>query len=337
VALSEIVIKALLSMTPGKICNKLSGEFTPIFMLHRIVNNYGDVDKNQIQLLHNYLSYIRKHNYQPISISDLFKSIKNDQRLPLNRVVFTADDGFADQLEILGKVFSEYDVPLTCFVITDFLDGKLWPWDDQVKYVLSSTNLKSFSLKLPNNEPFYCDFTVDKPQKIKDCLRSRLKGQNQSNIYNWLQTMYLTAEVDNPAKAPEIYKPASWSQANAFIKSGHAIAPHTKTHRILSQLSDEESKDEIIGSYQYLKTRVPGCIDIFAYPTGRSTDFGEREQRIIRNSEMSGAVTTIPDAVRPGYRIEALPRYSIPGKMKDFLQCLSFIEVLKNKVRNIGP
>ena len=52
-------------------------------------------------------------------------------------------------------------------------------------------------------------------------------------------------------------------------------------------------------------------------------------------SPIIGAVSTIPDAVRRGYRIEALPRFGLPDNMSAFLQYISFIEGLKNKVRKI--
>lgn len=332
------LIKSCLSLTPQSISHWLTGDFVPVFMLHRLVDSHGERDVGKINLIRHYLEYIRKHHYQPISLQELFDYLSHDEPLPERAVVFTVDDGFADQFEYLPPVFAQYDVPLTCFVITDFLDGKLWPWDDQVKYIFYNTKISNFSVRLPNEMVFKAEIMHKKSRVLeRRRLIGILKAQNQTCIYKWLDSLYKAAELDTPGSVPHEFSPASWEQANQFVQSGHAIAAHTKTHRILSQLSDAEAYDEIIGSYEFLKTRVVDCADIFAYPTGLPSDFGQREIDIIKSSPISGSVTTVSDAARPGYPLEAVPRFSLPESMTDFLQTLSFIEVLKNKARGIGP
>jgi peptidoglycan/xylan/chitin deacetylase (PgdA/CDA1 family) len=333
----NLLIKSCLYLTPQSISHRLAGEFVPVFMLHRVADSQGEYDDCKISQLNDYLEYIRKHHYQPISLQKLFDYLISDQPLPKRAVVFTMDDGFEDQFECLSPVFTRYDVPLTCFVITDFLQRKLWPWDDQVKYIFYYTKLSSFSVRLPDETIFKVEVDNDDNRVIqRRRLIEQLKAQNQTHMYKWLHTLYQAAQLDTPATIPDEFAPASWEQVNQFVRTGHAVAPHSKTHRILSRLDDVEVLDEIIGSYEFLKTRVE-CADIFAYPTGQSSDFGNREKDIIKSSPMSGSVTTVIDAARPGYPLEAVPRFSLPDNMGDFLQTLSFIEVLKNKVRGIGP
>jgi len=263
--------------------------------------------------------------------------IVKGEPLPKKCVAFTVDDGFADQFELLAPIFSQYDIPLTCFVITGLLDGILWPWDDQVKYIITTTKIKSFSVNLPDGEQFCYNLDQIRDAASIDSLRFKLKNQDQTHLYDWLHNLYNVAEVEIPIQPPIQYRAGSWEQANAAVRSGHSIAAHTKTHRILSRLNDTEASEEIIGSYQHLKSRVPESGDIFAYPTGRPIDFGVREEKIIMNSPIIGAVSTVSDSVRKGYMLEALPRFGLPNNMGDFLQYLSFIEVFKNKVRKIEP
>ena len=329
------LVKSILSIVPQAISHKLVDEFVPIFMMHRIIDNNGDPDLAKVKHLQACLEYIRKHAYQPIALDDMCKLFASCEPLPRKSVVFTVDDGFADQFEQLAPIFSQYDVPLTCFLITDMLDGILWPWDDQVKYIISATKLSSFLAKLPNDEQFLCNFDGEGAEVVIEKLRFRLKNQDQTQLYDWLQNLYNVAEVDVPNQPPLQYKSASWEQANEFVDNGHSVAAHTKTHRILSRLNDTEVREEILGSYEYLKKRIPGSSDMFAYPTGRSTDFGVREENIIKDSPIICAVSTIHDAVRMGCELTALPRYTFPNNVGDFLQCLSFIEILKKKVRNI--
>ena len=50
--------------------------------------------------------------------------------------MFTIDDGFIDHHDIAGPLFADYDIPLTFFLVTGFIDGELWPWDDQLSYAI---------------------------------------------------------------------------------------------------------------------------------------------------------------------------------------------------------
>jgi len=332
------LIKTCLSLTPQVVARRLSGDFVPIFMMHRAVDDSGEYNGSEIKRLEQYLEYIRKHRYQPISLQSLFSSLAHGEALPSRAVVFTVDDGFADQFEFIAPVFTRYDVPATCFVITDFLDGKLWPWDDQVKYVFSQTRSSRFSVCLTNEKVFDADISGEKSrERERHRLIQLLKAQDQASLYDWLEKLYSAAEVDVPTDVPLAFSPASWDQVRQFVRDGHDVAAHTRTHRILSRLSDAEAYDEIVGSYEILKNRVADCADTFAYPTGRASDFGQREMAIIKASPISGSVTTESDAARRGYQVEAVPRFSLPDNMTDFLQYLSFIEVLKNRLRKIGP
>ncbi|NOZ37674.1 MAG: polysaccharide deacetylase family protein [Gammaproteobacteria bacterium] len=332
----DFLIRSCISLTPQSLSHWLVGDFVPVFLVHRVVDSNFEPDVSKINRIRRYLEYIRKYRYQPLSLPQLFYCLANNEPLPQRAVIFTVDDGFVDQFEYLSPIFIEYDVPLTCFVITDFLDGKLWPWDDQVAYVINGTNKSFFTIGLPDGELFSCSPELNGRGNVIDSLRAKLKSKDQTNIYGWLSGFYSAAEVESPEQPPLYYQAGSWVQANEFVRSGHSIAAHTRTHRILSQLSDIEAEDEIIGSYQHLKAQVPDSSDIFAFPTGRVADFGEREKQIIADSPMLGAVSTVPDAIRFGYDIEALPRFGLPRCTGDFLQYLSFIEALKSKVRAAG-
>ncbi len=331
--MKELIIKTILAGLPERLVHSVTGDFVPIFMLHRFLDANGEPTHKSIKLLHQYLEYIRKKNYHPLSLEELFLKLTNKESIPKKAVVFTVDDGFIEQFEILGPIFSQYDIPLTCFVITDFLDGKLWPWDDQIRFICETTRKQSCEIILPDGSNYHCGLVNQPLKTARRSLVNKLKRMDQTDIYNWLDKLYFAAEIEKPKQAPEQYKNGSWVQAENFIEQGHSIAAHTKTHRILSQLNAEDAEDEIVGSYQYLKQKIPQCAKIFAYPSGQLGEFSRREEAIISNSQMIGAVSAIPRTVTPTSKIEALPRFSLPNDMSEFLQYLSYIEVMKNKIR----
>ena len=126
----------------------------------------------------------------------------------------------------------------------------------------------------------------------------------------------------------------SWSDAQKFIDIGHCIAPHTKSHRILSRLSEEESKMEILGSQSRVKEKLIGVSEVFAYPTGRLEDYTKYNMSVIKESSLLGAVDTQPGHYNLNSNICAVPRFSLPTTKFDFIQYLSFFEELKSKLRS---
>ncbi|MFM7272761.1 MAG: hypothetical protein ACKO4A_02760, partial [Gammaproteobacteria bacterium] len=107
---------------PARLAHRLAGSFCPIFMLHRL-SPEGDAHAQSAAHVERCLQYMRKHRYTPMALADLARVLHEGLPLPERSVVFTIDDGFKDQFECVGPLFARYEAPLTCFVITGFLDG----------------------------------------------------------------------------------------------------------------------------------------------------------------------------------------------------------------------
>jgi peptidoglycan/xylan/chitin deacetylase (PgdA/CDA1 family) len=327
------MLSLFVESVPKVVLKRYFNGIVPVFMLHRLPLS----DNSKTQQYHEHikwcLSYIRKHGYQPISLTELALKYKDNETIPPKTVVFTIDDGFSDQFEHGIPLFSEFDTPLTCFVITQFLDGSLWPWDDQISYILSQTHKVTFNLTLPSQEDFSFSNTKENYQYNVKTLRNKLKTLDQTNLYDWLAYLYNQAEVDVPLEIPADYQAMSWSDAQKFIDAGHKIAAHTKTHRILSQLNAQEAEQEIIGSYNKVKSRLQGACDVFAYPTGRPVDYGEREKLILEKNNILCSVNTEAFHFKQNSNIFDIPRFSLPESRFDFIQYLSFFEELKCRIK----
>ncbi len=308
-------------------------DITPVFMLHRL-NARRDADnKNYLQHIRQCLAYIRKHHYQPLSLDAYTQKIRNHQPIPLKSVVFTIDDGFYDQYETGGSLFSEFDIPLTCYVITDFLDGKLWPWDDQIRYILENTQKNSIQSIFTDNEPFHLENIQQNVKQLTHQFQTLIKKHTQINLYEWLDNLYKIADVEPPTNIPDEYMPMSWNNAQKFIDQGHAIAPHTLTHRILTQLPLASAENEIIQSIQRVDKKLNNASHSFAYPTGRPVDFNDNIIEILKKQGISNAVDTRPQHAKNPPDLYRIPRFHLPANSFDFIQYLSFFEELKRRIR----
>jgi peptidoglycan/xylan/chitin deacetylase (PgdA/CDA1 family) len=98
----------------------------------------------------------------------------------------------------------------------------------------------------------------------------------------------------------------TWSELREINDEGLvAIGAHSRTHRALPKLPDEEAWEEIAGSRGDLEKRLGRPVTSFAYPSGL---YGEREVRMAREAGYRVAVTCEPGANGPGQRPHELRR-----------------------------
>ena len=63
-------------------------------------------------------------------------------------------------------------------------------------------------------------------------------------------------------------KAMSWEDVRFLVAQGHTIGAHTRTHPVLSSLTEHECRDEIINSADRLEKRINQQINYFAFPFG---------------------------------------------------------------------
>jgi peptidoglycan/xylan/chitin deacetylase (PgdA/CDA1 family) len=98
----------------------------------------------------------------------------------------------------------------------------------------------------------------------------------------------------------------TWNELREISHKGLvAIGAHSRTHRALPKLADEEAWDEVAGSRADVEKRLGRPVTSFAYPSGL---YGEREVRMVREAGYRVAVTCEPGANGPGQRPHAFRR-----------------------------
>src|SRR5947209_8542802 len=97
-------------------------------------------------------AHIRTH-YSPVSMAQVADWLGQGARLPENAVAITVDDGYRDFYRLAYPVFREYGIPAIVYLVSDFLDRKLWLWVDQVRYLFQQTRERSFRVEIPGQPP----------------------------------------------------------------------------------------------------------------------------------------------------------------------------------------
>lgn len=328
--LRQILVPALTSRPVSTLASRLFGYGIPIFIVHRLELDGSPVRGTTPGHLRRCLKYIYESGYKPVPLEDVIQALLNQTALPDKTVVFTMDDGFTEQADVAASIFIEFDCPLTFFVITDMLDQAMWPWDAQVSWIITATRNAALKIDIGDESINLAITDSESRHTARQTLRNILKEVDAEQLPDIMDRLARAADVPIPATAPPPYQPLNWQTARNLEQRGIRFAPHSKTHRILSKLSDATAKEEIIGSWDTLKRELSNPLKVFCYPTGRAFDFGSREIAYLKKAGFLGAASSIPGqldfSIQTEDRAFCLPRVTLPDSMAYFIQCCSWIE-----------
>jgi len=309
-----------------------------IFMMHRFTHNDRGIVGFDPTLLRKGLEYLRRNNYEFLSLTDMFKRMDGNG-LELNgAVVFTIDDGYIDHAEIAAPIFAEFDCPVTTFTTTGFLDGKLWMWWNKIEYIFLNTARHSLEVNAGGKTVQYVLNGNGNRMSVLDDFINRCKVMDDEDKLKAIASIAENAEVDLPASPPLMYAPMTWEDARTCEKRGMTFGPHTVTHPILSRSTYEKSEWEITESWRRLCEEVRNPVPVFCYPNGQLSDFGPREIGIFKKLGLSGAVVGVSGFAESQSHLDGdwsfkIRRLSYPENLSDLIQYVSGIERCKRRLR----
>ncbi|HUE03347.1 MAG TPA: polysaccharide deacetylase family protein [Bryobacteraceae bacterium] len=240
-------------------------------------------------------AHIRAH-YQPVSMRAVSQWLHSGRSLPPYAVAVTVDDGYADFQDAGYPVFAEYGIPVTVFLVTDFIDRKLWLWFDRVVYAFRHGQVAAASIEMPDGSVLRF--------KLESDTSRREAGQHLANLAvslgpgerrELVESLPRLLKTDMPEQPPPEYRPLSWDEVRLLAASGVEFGAHTRTHPILSALTDaEELREEIAGSKARIEAELDRPVLHFCYPNGKMPDIGREAIDAVRAAGMQTAVTAEP-------------------------------------------
>ena len=261
--------------------------------------------------------------YYPLSLRELRVSIEKRQ-IPLNSVVVTFDDGYADNLWHAAPLLEKYGIPGTVFV-TSGLVGKS-------KETISDTLERIFLVS--KSLPEVLTLQIDgKPYKwfLENC---------PPNLGPW----NITSEYDRSPRHScyrdfhRILRPMSakyredillelfaWSgcppvgrrerltvDPDELLQINHSglieIGSHGVNHLMMSKQTLKDQEFELNSSKRELE-EILGCpVTSFAYPYGGKDAVNSETMRLVRKQGYALACDNVPGAVKPRSNVYAIPR-----------------------------
>ena len=230
-----------------------------IFTYHRI---FPDAKDNkylglQHEVFERHIRFI-KRNFKIVSLADGLEALySNDSKGVYAAINF--DDGYMDNYLYAYPVLKKYGIPATIFLTTDFIGKDHVFWWDRIFNMVSLLGAED-SKKTAND--------------INRALRTKGEEELQYLVEKLEKKFSLKRAEENPM--------LGWGEIKEMSKSGIDFGSHTKTHRNLCVLKDEDVIKELTESKRVIEKRIGQEVSILAYP------FGIFDKRIKGLAEKSG-------------------------------------------------
>jgi peptidoglycan/xylan/chitin deacetylase (PgdA/CDA1 family) len=262
-------------------------------------------------------AHIRKY-YNPLSLSAVARAWREGETLPPNAVAVTVDDGYRDFYEFAYPVFASFGIPVTVYLVADFMDGRCWLWVDRVHFAFKHAPAKKAEIPLsPGNSILVrLESEEDRRRAVEAVCEAakRMPDPERVRLVADLPRLLGTAMPEQP---PPEYAPLTWDSVREMAAPGVDFGVHTRTHPILSRVSDDERlRDEIDGSRRRIEEETGKPAVHFCYPNGRYEDIGDKVVERVRQSGFQTGVVTADGLNYPGCnplllkRIPADPAYT---------------------------
>ncbi len=239
-----------------------------------------------------HMAFISKR-YQVINLHDI-AGLYTTKRA----CIVTFDDGWADNYTHAFPVLKKYAIPATIFLATNMVGTNQWPWPDRISYYIQTTSLDKFvdvmeaGLDEHGRERFKIDnFSRNKKNIVDDILGYMKKLDHRKLIT--LMTHFDHEFYKQMESLNEKRQWLTWEEVVEMSHHGIAFGAHTHNHVILTSVSLNDAREEIVTSRDILSRKLGSNIRSFNYPNG---DYNKALVNVLKDEGFTYAVTT-----RTGY------------------------------------
>ena len=198
-------------------------------------------------------------------------------------VILTFDDGYRSFVDEIHPILESHEFQALWFVPTNYLGSEQAFWFDRIQLAVEASTTDKISIgprvwKLPKRGRRYTAYQIKAFMKsarpsLLDSMVEEVLDQTGSPPIEALKNQMLTDEAG----------------IQALDGRGVHVASHSRSHRNLTVLDDDELNDELVGSKQQLESVLNREVAHFAFPSG---DHDERVLSGVRSAGYQWAWTT---------------------------------------------
>ena len=234
------------------------------------------------------MEYLSKW-FNVVSMQDVLKWLDGQKELPRYAALITFDDGYLDNYTFAYPILRAHLFPALIFLTTEHIGTDFPFYWDMAAYCFHHT--KRDQLTFPDGTT-----EVWSNQKQLDHVSQKwielMKTFPQAEKLIYVQDLPQLLDVSVPAG---FFKKLmlNWDQVKEMRKNGIEFGAHTMHHPILTRISLDEVRAEVVGSKSRIEQEIGEPVLSFAYPNGQSSDLNNKIERIVADSGISAAFTLL--------------------------------------------
>lgn len=242
----------------------------PILTYHRVVEleqAAGDdpslisATPDEFALQMEYLAASR----QVLSLADLLAVRRGEMELPPGAVAVTFDDAYWDFAEYAWPVLRRLGLPVTLFVPTAFASRpEMVFWWDRLYGAFSATDRRDLLLSPVGGLKL---FHARQREEAFVALRDWVKATPHELAMSTVEDLALALGVLPPSG-----RVLGWTVLRGLADAGVELAPHTRTHPRLDQVTLDRAQEEVTGAAADLRREIGQSPPVVAFPSGGHTE-----------------------------------------------------------------
>jgi len=224
------------------------------------------------------LKYFKRH-LNVIGGEELEAIVAGKQKLTRMNVAITFDDGYINDYRTTFDILKANDCTGSFFLVPEYVGTATIPWWDEIAFLVRNTPRRSLTFTYPAPITITIgEGDAARESAIVAVLRHyKLPANHDGEIF--LNELRTQADCKLPAVGRRFI---SWDEAREMQAAGMTIGSHTRTHRILGQLTPEEQRWELSTSKQIIEENIGRPVTTIAYPVGIRGAFDADTERITR-------------------------------------------------------
>lgn len=224
-----------------------------ILMYHVVADGYLSPARFTWQL-----QCLRQH-FEPVALDELVRRVAEGTAHG-GEVALTFDDGLRNHYAVVWPLLQAHGVPATFFVCSDLIESDAWIW---------RTELRQRLRLLPGTTRTHAAREAGCPVGAIDGIMEWTKSLSATECQTFRNKVAaLTPRFSPTPEQAALHAPMTWDQLRAMDPALITIGSHTRTHPLLTMLTDAQLQDEIVGSKQVLETGLDRPVELFCYPNG---------------------------------------------------------------------
>lgn len=201
--------------------------------------------------------------------------------------MITFDDGYRDNHAAAFPILKHEGVAATFFVATGFIDSPSLPWWDEIAWMVRTSQRSGLELREWFDAPIPFD-DPDREGAVRKLLRKykAIPAEKTAGYLDALATATGTGRCR--AEAGENLW-MTWDMLREMKAAGMTIGGHTVTHPVLSRMSAQDQRHEILECGRRLAHELGEPMRYFSYPVGNTTAFDQTTRECLREAGVSYA------------------------------------------------